>query len=55
MSLWREQYVAHVMVAGILLEAMNYYDLSEQLSHLSYVCKDSKRKRLHQMCFFSSA
>jgi len=55
MSLWREQYIALVMVASMLLEAMNYYDLSEQLSHLSDVCKDSKRKRLHQMCFFSSA
>jgi len=55
MSLWREQYIALVMVAGMLLEAMNYYDLSEQLRHLSNACKDSKRKRLHQMYFFSSA
>jgi len=43
------------MMVSMLLEAMNYYDLSEQLKLLSDVCKDSKRKRLHQMCFFSSA
>ena len=55
MSLWREQYVALIMVVSMLLEAINYCDLLEQLKRLSGACKDSKRKRLPQLCFFSSA
>jgi len=54
-SLWREQYIALVIIVAMLLEAMNYADLSEHLSRLSGVCKNSKRKRLPQLHFFSSA
>jgi hypothetical protein len=39
----------------MLLESLNYAGLEEHLSRLSEVCADSKRKRLPQLCFFSSA
>jgi hypothetical protein len=55
MSLWREQYVALVLVAAMLLDVMNTADLQKQLKRLSNACKNSKRKRLPQLCFFSSA
>jgi hypothetical protein len=55
MGLWGEQYAALVIVAGMLLETMNAVDLQDQLKRLSNACKNSKHKRLPQMCFFSSA
>jgi len=55
MSLWREQQVALVMVVALLLEAMNTIDLQDQLFRLSNACKNSKRSRQPQLCFFSSA
>jgi len=55
MSLWREQYVALVMVVGMLLDAMNTADLPDQLICLSNACKDSKRKRLLQMSSFNNS
>jgi len=53
--LWREQGIALVIVAAMLLEALNRADLFGHLSRLSNACKDSKHKRLPQLCFFSSA
>jgi len=55
MCLWREQYIALVIIVAMLLETMNYHDLPGHLRRLSNVCKDSKRKRLSQLHFFSSA
>jgi len=55
MSLWREQYIALVIIAAMMLEAMSYADLSRQLSRLPGACKNSKRKWLPQLHFFSSA
>jgi hypothetical protein len=55
LSLWRELRVALTLIAAMLLSEINYSDLSGQLNRLSSACADSKRKRLPQLCFFSSA
>jgi hypothetical protein len=55
MSLWREQYVALVMIAAMLLDEMNTADLQYHLRRLSNACKSSKRKRLLQLCSFNSS
>jgi hypothetical protein len=55
LSLWRELYTAQTLIVAMLLEALNYACLDEHLHRLSEVCADSKRKRLPQLCFFSSA
>jgi len=55
MSLWREQSIALVIIVAMLLDAMNCSELLDHLHRLSNVCKDSKRKRQPQLCFFSSA
>jgi hypothetical protein len=43
------------MVAAMLLDVMNTADLQKQLKRLSNACKNSKRKRLPQLSFFSSS
>jgi hypothetical protein len=53
--MWRELRAAQILVVAMLLEALNYASLDEHLRRLSEVCADSKRKRLPQLCFFSSA
>jgi hypothetical protein len=55
MSLWREQHIALVMLTGILLDAMTTADLQDRLSRLSNACKNSKRKRLPQLCLFNNS
>jgi hypothetical protein len=55
MSLWREQRIALAIVIAMLLGGMNRHELSDDLRRLPHVCKDSKRKRIPQSCFFSSA
>jgi len=55
MSLWRELNVAMTLIVVMILESLNYRELSEHLSCLSKVCADSKRKRKPQMLFFNSA
>jgi len=55
MSLWREQYIALVLIVAMLLETMNRHGLHDHLHRLSSVCKNSKRKRRLQLHFFSSA
>jgi len=55
LSLWRELSIVQTLVKAMLLEALNYSELSENLSRLSKACADSKRKRKPQMLFFSSA
>jgi len=55
LSLWRELCIAQTLLAVMLLESLNNADLLEHLSRLSDACADSKRKRLPQLHFFSSA
>ena len=55
LSLYRELYIAQTLLVVTLLESLIDLDLFELLSRLSDACKDSKRKRLPQLCFFSSA
>jgi hypothetical protein len=55
LSLWRELKVALTLVVVMLLADMNNACLTEQLGRLSAVCADSKRKRLSQVSFLSSA
>ena len=55
MSFWREQYIVCIIIVSILLEAITKVALSKHLSRLSNVCKNSKRKRLPQLCFFNTS
>jgi hypothetical protein len=55
MSLWRELRVAMTLIVIMLLESLNASELPEHLRRLSNVCSDSKRKRMPQLHFFSSA
>jgi len=55
LSLWRELRVALTLVVIAILGSLNDSDLAEHLGRLPDACKDSKRKRLPQLHFFSSA
>ena len=54
-SIWRELCITKTIVVIRLLEILDYSSLSRKLMMLSNVCKDSKRKRIPLLCFFSSA
>jgi hypothetical protein len=55
MSLWRALRVAMTLIVIMLLEALNAAGLQEHLHLLSYVCSDSKPKRIPQLHRFSAA
>jgi hypothetical protein len=55
MSLRRELRVAMALIVLMLLESLNAAELPGHLLRLSNACPDSKRKRIPQLHFFSSA
>jgi len=55
LSLWRELYTAQTLIVAMLLEALNYSNLTEHLNQLSSVCADSKRQRQPQHVFLNSS
>jgi hypothetical protein len=55
MSLWRELRVSMTLIVIMLLESLNAAELPEHLHRLSNAFSDSKRKRIPQLHFFSSA
>jgi len=54
-SLWRELYTAQTLIIAMLLESLNYSNLTDHLNKLSSVCADSKRQRQLQHVFFNSS
>ena len=54
-SLWRELYTAQTLIIAMLLESLNYSNLTEHLNQLSSVCADSKRQRQPQHIFFNTS
>ena len=54
-SLWRELRIAKALIILLLLESLLSTDLDKHLAQLSDLCKDSKRKRLPQMCTLDSS
>jgi hypothetical protein len=55
LSLWRELYIAQVLVTGLLLEMFHGVNLRTCIRELPIACRDSKRKRKPQLCVLSSA
>jgi hypothetical protein len=54
LSLWRELYIARVLVTGLLLEMFHGENLSKCIRELPKACRDLKRKRKPQLCVLSS-
>jgi len=54
-SLWRELYTAQTLIVAMLLESLNYANLTEHLNQLSSVCADSKRQRQLQHIFLNTS
>jgi hypothetical protein len=55
LSLWREVYVARVLLLKALLASFKPARLSTYLRILSWTCADSKRKRKPQLFLFNSS
>jgi hypothetical protein len=54
-SLWREQQIALVLVAHVLLQTFGIDALIDRIDLLPHICADSKRQRIPRLHLFSSA